>query len=203
MPPFSGIPIQFQRSSDTFSIAHRQTLPTNSFHPACPGTVIISHPPPPAPTQTTIATDYDFSDDFTTAQYIPPRQGPLLIPHKPPSLSPEQPFVQRLLYQVTPRLTAQHLPFSDLALFIMAFVRHCRVLISDCWHRRVKIRSVVNPVLFALFVCVVGKGIWDAAVLRGELEEVQRGLETCARLTMTPPPETGTRIVLTRTHDDD
>ena len=84
----------------------------------------------------------------------------------------------------------------------MAFVRHCRVLISDCWHRRVKIRSVVNPVLYALFVCVAGKGIWDAAVLRGELGEVHRGLNICARLMMTLP-ETGTGIVLTWIHDDD
>ncbi|KAI4651187.1 uncharacterized protein J4E79_009386 [Alternaria viburni] len=51
-----------------------------------------------------MATDYDFSDEFTTAQYLSPGRGPILIEHNPPP-PPNQPLLQRILHQATPQLS--------------------------------------------------------------------------------------------------
>jgi len=105
-----------------------------------------------------MATDYEYSDDFTSAQYLPPGRGPLLIEYNPPPLPPQQRFPQRLIYLAIPPHTAQYNPGFVIGLFILAFLQHCSVLMSVCWHRRVRIRSVVNPVVYALFVYAVGEG---------------------------------------------
>ena len=126
-----------------------------------------------------MATDYDFSDEFASAQPIPPGRDPILIEYNPPPppLPPHRPSLQILPYLAKPSHSNQRIPGFVFGLFILAFFHDFSVLISDCWHRRpVKVRSVVSPVLCAVLVFVIGKGMWDVAVLKSELGEAQRQL---------------------------
>jgi len=121
-----------------------------------------------------MATDYDFSDEFTTAQYLPPGRNFILMENPPPPLPPTQSLLQRIAYALTPQLTTHHLPFVVLIGLVPIFFRHYRVLISDCWHWRVRLTSFLNVYVYGLILFVVAKGIWDTEVLRGELAEVYR-----------------------------
>ncbi|KAI4604982.1 hypothetical protein J4E80_010813 [Alternaria sp. BMP 0032] len=123
-----------------------------------------------------MATDYDFSDDFTSAQYLPPGRGPILIEYNPPPLPPQRPSLRDLFYPATPPHIDQQIPGFVFGRFLLAFLHDCSVLISDCWHRRVKIRSIVSLAVCAVVVFVIRKGMWDVAVLKSELGEAKRQL---------------------------
>jgi len=144
--------------------------------PTSPDTPPISQPPPSALTLLTMATDYDFSDDFTSAQYLPPGRGPILIEYNPPPLPPQRPSLRDLFYPATPPHIDQQIPGFVFGRFLLAFLHDCSVLISDCWHRRVKIRSIVSLAVCAVVVFVIRKGMWDVAVLKSELGEAKRQL---------------------------
>ena len=149
-----------------------------------------------------MATDYDFSDEFTTAQYLPPGRNLILMENPPPPRPPTQSLLQRIAYALTPQLSTHHLPFVVLIGLVPIFFRHCRVLISDCWHWRVRLTSFLNVYVYALILFVVAKGIWDTEVLRGELAEVYRALNMCMEMA-TMPPERGTGIVGRWIHEDE
>jgi len=152
-----------------------------------------------------MATDYEYSDDFTSAQYLLPGRGPFLIEYNPPPLPPQQLFLQRLVHLAIPPHTARYIPGFVLGFFILAFFQHCSVLVSDCWQRCGRIRSVVNPVVYALFAYALGKGMWDVAMLKSELKEARRQLwqvqENLVQYLWTSPPPAKTPITITWIHD--
>jgi len=102
--------------------------------PGRPGRPFNAQLPPLAPTQTTMATDYDFSDEIASAQHLPPGRDPILIEYNPPppSLLPQRPSLQSLPYLAKPSHLNQHIPGFVFSIFILAFFHDCHVLISDC-----------------------------------------------------------------------
>ena len=176
--------------------------------PGRPGRPFNAQLPPLAPTQTTMATDYDFSDEFASAQPIPPGRDPILIEHNPPPplLPPQRPSLQSLPYLAIPPHLDQRIPGFVFGIFILAFFHDCSVLIIDCCHRRrVKLRSVVSPVLCAVIVFVIGRGMWDVAMLKDQLGEAQRQLwqvqENLLQCLGAPPLLSKTTIRMAWVHD--
>ena len=149
-----------------------------------------------------MATDYDFSDEFTTAQYLPPGRNLILMENPPQPLPPTQSLLQKIAYHLTPHLTTHHLPYVVLVGLVTILFRHFRVLIRDCWHGRVRLISFLDVYVYGLILFVVAKGIWDTEVLRGELAEVYRALNMCAAMA-TMPPERGMGIVGRWIHEDE
>jgi len=148
-----------------------------------------------------MATDYDFSDEFTTAQYPPPGRGLILMEYNPQP-PPDQPLLQRMLYRVTPQLSTDTITIFVVLVLTSVFCRYCRALISDCCKRRVRPRTVWCPVIYGLILFVIIKGIWDVRMLRAELAEVYRALNMCMAMA-TMPPERGTGIVGRWIHEDE
>ena len=147
-----------------------------------------------------MATDYDFSDEFVSAQYLPPGRGPILIGHNSPP-PPDQPLLQSLLYEVTPQLSTDTITIFVILVLTSVFCRYCRALISDCCKRRVAPRTVWCPFIYGLILFVVIKGIWDVRMLRAEFGEVYRALNMCVAMA-TMPPERGMGILGRWIHED-